>query len=257
MTPHTTIEHAIGHRRESTPVPAASASPALPVLYSFRRCPYAMRARLALLAAGERCELREVVLRDKPAELAAVSPKATVPVLVMADGTVLDQSLDIMLWALRRHDPHAWLAPCGGTLADMMELIDVCDRGFKPDLDRYKYPERHRDQVPRDPGEADPLSPRERGVVFLRQLDARLARTRYLAGDGTALADAAIAPFVRQFAKVDAEWFAAQPWPRLQAWLAAWEGSAGFARVMHRYAAWKPGDAVPVLFPWAGEPVPG
>ena len=228
-------------------------TPAWPVLYSFRRCPYAMRARLALLAAGERCELREVVLRDKPAELVAVSPKATVPVLVTADGTVIDQSLDIMLWALRRHDPEAWLTPSDATLAEMLALIEACDRGFKPDLDRYKYPERHRAHVASDPGAVDLPAPRERGAVFLHQLDTRLGYTRYLAGGDMALADAAIAPFVRQFAKVDSDWFAAQPWSRLHAWLDAWESSVEFAGVMHRYAAWKPGDSV--FFPWVGEPL--
>ena len=111
----------------------------LPVLYSFRRCPYAMRARLALASSRQRCALREVVLRDKPAEMIAVSPKATVPVLHLPDGQVLEQSLDIMRWALARHDPEQWLSPEIGTLADMEALIADCDGDFKHHLDRYKY----------------------------------------------------------------------------------------------------------------------
>jgi glutathione S-transferase len=113
-----------------------------PVLYSFRRCPYAMRARMAIAVSGQRCELREVVLRDKPAELLAASPKGTVPVLVDVDGSVIAQSLDIMLWALRRNDPERWLQPDGGTLDDMLSLIAECDGEFKRNLDGYKYPGR-------------------------------------------------------------------------------------------------------------------
>jgi glutathione S-transferase len=207
---------------------------ALPVLYSFRRCPYAMRARLALIASGERCELREVVLRDKPAEMLAASPKGTVPVLVMADGTVLEQSLDVMLWALRRSDPRRWLQPDTGTLDDMLALIAVCDNDFKPLLDRYKYPGRFT--------EAED-SARERGSQFLRDLEARLSTSTHLAGTHATLADAALMPFVRQFAMVDPAWFDAQPWPRLHAWLSDWTASDLFARAMPKYAPWKTGEA--------------
>ncbi len=221
----------------------------LPVLYSFRRCPYAMRARLALLASGQRCELREVVLRDKPAELLAASPKATVPVLVLEDGRdgrVIEQSLEIMLWALRRNDPGHWLAPGNGTLAEMLVLIEACDTGFKRDLDRYKYPARHAAAESLAPAEAQ--AARDSGSAFLLQLETRLASHAFLFGETTALADAAIAPFVRQFAGVDAEWFASQPWPRVREWLAAWQATADFATVMHRYLAWKP-CGLSVTFP--------
>jgi glutathione S-transferase len=207
---------------------------ALPVLYSFRRCPYAMRARLALIASGERCELREVVLRDKPAEMLAASPKGTVPVLVAQDGAVLEQSLDVMLWALRRNDPRRWLQPEAGTLDDMLALVAVCDNDFKPLLDRYKYPGRFT--------EAED-SARERGAQFLRELEARLSVSVYLAGAHATLADAALMPFVRQFAMVDPAWFDAQPWPRLHAWLSSWTASDLFMRAMPKFAPWKTGEA--------------
>jgi glutathione S-transferase len=216
---------------------AASDGGALPVLYSFRRCPYAMRARLALMVSGQNCELREVVLRDKPQALRDASAKATVPVLVEPSGNVIEQSLDIMCWALSRADPDGWLMPTDGSLAEMLALIAACDEGFKPQLDRYKYPERHGVQA---------AVAREEASAFLSQLEQRLAKAPFLFGHHAALADMAIAPFIRQFAGVDAAWFAPQ-WPSLQRWLTAWEGSALFARVMHKYAQWKPGSA-PVVF---------
>ncbi|WP_295980560.1 glutathione S-transferase [uncultured Variovorax sp.] len=206
----------------------------LPVLYSFRRCPYAMRARLALVASGQQCELREVALKNKPAEMLAASPKGTVPVLVAEDGTVLEQSLDVMLWALRRSDPEGWLQPEAGTLQDMLALVAACDDGFKPQLDRYKYPDRHADG-------GEPA--RERGAAFLLDLEGRLSASPQLAASHATLADAALMPFVRQFAMVDPAWFGAQPWPRLQAWLSAWTTSDLFERAMHKYEPWKPGEA--------------
>jgi glutathione S-transferase len=210
-----------------------SAGGARSVLYSFRRCPYAMRARMAIAASGQRCELREVVLRDKPAELLAASPKGTVPVLVDVDGTVIDQSLDIMLWALRRNDPEGWLQAEGATLDEMLALVAECDGEFKRHLDGYKYPERHPD--------ADTAAHRAQGGLFLMRLDARLQDSAGLCGGRIALADIAIAPFVRQFAQVDAAWFEAQPWPRLQVWLAAQLDAPLFARVMEKYPPWRTG----------------
>ncbi len=206
---------------------------ALPVLYSFRRCPYAMRARLALVASGQRCELREIELKRKPAEMLAASPKGTVPVLVLDGGAaVLEQSLDVMLWALRRYDPLRWLAPERGTLDELLALVSACDSDFKPLLDRYKYPARH----PASEGSA-----RDDGARFLQGLEDRLAISAQLAGDHATLADAALMPFVRQFAMVDQVWFNAQPWPRLQAWLADWTASDLFARVMTKYVPWQAG----------------
>jgi len=207
--------------------------PALPVLYSFRRCPYAMRARLALAASGEHCELREVVLKNKPAEMLAASSKGTVPVLVLSDATVLEQSLDIMLWALRRNDPLRWLEPDAGTLDDMLALVAERDEHFKPQLDRYKYPARF---------EGSSAGARERGAQFLLELETRLAGSGQLFGARASLADAAVMPFVRQFAMVEPAWFETQPWPRLRAWLADWTASPLFERAMWKYAPWTPGE---------------
>jgi glutathione S-transferase len=212
----------------------------LPVLYSFRRCPFAMRARLGLLASGTRCELREVVLRDKPVALRDASPKATVPVLVDVDGVVIDQSLAIMRWALARHDPLRWLSPALGTLDEMLVLVATCDGAFKQALDRYKYPNRFEG--------VDALQSRTEGGRFLDGLELRLHASRHLFGDAPALADMAIAPFVRQFAQVDPAWFATAPWPRLQAWLSALTGSPMWAAIMPKLAPWRPGDAL-VVFP--------
>lgn len=208
---------------------------ALPVLYSFRRCPYAMRARLALATSAQRCELREVVLRNKPADLLTASPKGTVPVLVLPDATVIDQSLDIMRWALAQHDPEHWLTPDQGTVADMDALIQQCDGAFKMNLDRYKYPDRYEN--------ADAISHRAAGATYLMELDSRLHAHDYLFGARACLADMAIAPFVRQFAHVDKTWFEAQPWTALIRWLEGFLTSARFEQVMEKYTPWESGTA--------------
>ncbi len=199
-----------------------------------------MRARLAIAASGRRCELREVVLRDKPQALLAASPKATVPVLVDTDGKVIDQSLDIMLWALRHNDPHAWLAPQRGGLEDMLALIQACDGPFKHALDQYKYPQRYEN--------VDGRAHRDQAAPWLASLDERLADAGFLFGGRAALADMAIAPFVRQFAHTDMEWFQAQPWPSLLRWLSAWMRSDLFGQIMHKYPPWREGSP--------GEPFP-
>ena len=201
-----------------------------PILYSFRRCPYAMRARLALLASGVVVELREVVLRSKPAEMLAISPKGTVPVLQLPDGRVLEQSLDIALWALSVQDLHGWLPPVGPLRGAALDWIAQCDGDFKHHLDRYKYP--HRYALP------DGLADRALGSQFLKLLNAHLTVHANLGPAGWGLADAALAPFVRQWAHTDALWFADQPWPALQRWLANFETSAAFARVMHKTPTW-------------------
>ena len=209
---------------------------ALPVLYSFRRCPYAMRARLALAVSGQACELREVALKAKPAELLAASPAATVPVLVLPQGQVIAQSLAIMHWALARHDPCSWLASDPGQAARAQTLIDACDQHFKHHLDRYKYPGRHVDG-------GDAALHRNAGALWLAELDAQLSPQGWLGGPAAALPDMAIAPFVRQFAQTDAAWFAVQPWPRLRTWLAAIVAGPLFEQVMRKYPNWQSGHA--------------
>jgi glutathione S-transferase len=206
----------------------------LPLLYSFRRCPYAMRARLALWRCAVPCELREVVLKDKPASLLAFSPKATVPVLVLAEGRVIDQSLDVMLWALERSDPDDWLMAQAGTLQAMCALIGVNDDEFKGHLDRYKYPNRYED--------IDPLFHRAEAERFLATLNARLDQHAYLFGPRPALADWAIGPFIRQFANTNRAWFDATPYEALKAWLERFLASPLFQSVMLKYPQWHEGD---------------
>jgi len=208
----------------------------LPVLYSFRRCPYAMRARLALHASGIALEHREVVLKNKPAHMLALSPKGTVPVLLLPDGQgphggrVLEQSLDIMLWALRQQDQRAWLPSADMDMADALALIAHNDGPFKQQLDRYKYPNRS--------GLESGVVDRDAAALWLHTLDARLRTQPFLSGLRFGLADAAIAPFVRQYAHTDPTWFAAQAWTALAAWLAAFEDSALFAAIMVKHAPW-------------------
>jgi glutathione S-transferase len=224
----------------------------LPILYSFRRCPYAMRARLALAASGVVCELREVVLRSKPQALLDASPKGTVPVLVMPQGEVLDQSLDIMRWALLQHDPGNWLNPEVGSPQAMHTLIAECDGPFKRQLDRYKYPGRFEgESVDKSTDEHQRLAAqfhRTEGARFLAQLNTRLATASHLFGGRAAWADMAIAPFVRQFAQTDQAWFDLQPWPGLQRWLSAWLASDLYGSTMEKYPPWAPGAAL-VRFP--------
>jgi glutathione S-transferase len=207
-----------------------------PVLYSFRRCPYAMRARLALAVSGQTCRLREVVLRDKPSQMLEISPKATVPVLQLEDGTVLEESRDIMDWALGRSDPENWLA---GDVAAMRALVDECDGPFKQALDRYKYPNRY--DLP------DGVEHRAKGLVFLEKLNTLLDGKPNLFGE-ISYADAAIFPFVRQFANTDRAWFDGLDLPNLQRWLATHLEGPLFASIMPKYAQWRAEDEEP-LFP--------
>ena len=214
--------------------PCRARTMTLPVLYSFRRCPYAMRARMALWVAGIMVELREVKLAAKPPALLAASPKGTVPVLVLADGRVIDESLDIMRWALGQNDPEGWLA--GADPA----VIAANDGPFKHHLDRAKYPGRYEE-------EHTATDHRAAALALLAPLEARLAEAPYLCGDRRSLTDIALLPFIRQFAAIDPAWFAAQANPRLQAWLDELLASDLFAAVMPKFAPWKEGDA-PALF---------
>ena len=183
---------------------------------------------MALIMSGQRVELREVALRDKPVAMVAASPKGTVPVLVLADGRVIDESLDIMRWALARHDLEGWLA------GDEAALIARNDGPFKHHLDRYKYTSRY---------ESDPVAHRAGAVEILREIEARLEESAFLCGERRAMADIAIFPFVRQFAATEPDWFATQPLPRVQAWLGGLVGSDLFSQAMRRLPPWREGDA--------------
>lgn len=209
-------------------------STVLPVLYTFRRCPYAIRARLALRSAGVAVEAREIALRDKPAALLAISPKATVPVLQLPDGMVLEQSLDIMRWALERHDPEGWLA--AAPWDEQQRWIALNDGDFKRLLDRYKYPERH-------PGIAQAATRDAAVAALLAPLESTLAARPFICGDRRGVADMALLPFVRQFAAVDRPWWEgegrAAPLPALRAWLAAGLAEPLFDAVMEKLPVWQ------------------
>ncbi len=194
-----------------------------PILYSFRRCPYAMRARMALLMSGAAYDHREVLLRDKPAAMLAASPKGTVPVLILNDGTVIDESIDIMRWALAQHDPEDWLAAADAA------LIAAFDGDFKHHLDRYKYPDRY---------DGDPLVHRDAGLAMLAELGTVLADQAYLGGEGRRFSDIALFPFVRQFAAVDAAWFELQVPNSVQDWLKRLMFSDLFDQAMVKHPRW-------------------
>lgn len=213
--------------------PTPANEPLYPILYSFRRCPYAMRARSAIAAAELTVAIREIELRNKPPAMLAISPKGTVPVLRLCNGQVIEQSLDIMRWALAQNDPQDWLA---GPLEDALQLIEWNDGEFKSHLDRYKYPDRY----PEHP-QADY---RRQGELFLAELEKRLHRTRSLCGEHFGLADAAITPFIRQFAAVDSAWFESSPYPALRRWRDSFLSSALFDRVMQKYQPWQAHDPV-------------
>ncbi len=189
-----------------------------------------MRARMALRVSGVAYEHREVALKAKPAEMLAVSPKGTVPVLCLPTGEVLDQSLDIMLWALQLNDPQAWLPNTPEAWALTHEGIALNDGEFKAHLDRYKYPQRF--------GLADGLHHRTQAVEILMRWQSLLQAQSFLAGDKWGLLDACVAPFVRQFARTDRAWFEAQHWPQLAKWLVAFENSEAYLAVMHKYPLW-------------------
>lgn len=212
---------------------------ALHRLYSFRRCPYAMRARLGIVFAKLQVELREIVLKNKPAQMLAISPKGTVPVLQLlgSDKQVLEESLEILQWALAQNDPHGLL---NTDLVRAHALIEQNDQQFKHWLDRYKYADRH--------PQFSQLEYRQQGEVFLQVLEELLGKNTYLLGDHISIADIGIMPFVRQFAHVDREVFYSLPYPHLQQWLTDWLEHPAFQQVMVKFKPWQEDDAV-VLFP--------
>ncbi len=203
-----------------------------PILWSFRRCPYAIRARMAVLSAGLEVELREIKLKDKPQAFLSASPSATVPNLQAGDLN-LDESLDIMLWVLGQSDPHGLLKmPNIGKT-----LIAQNDGPFKAALDHTKYAVRYPD--------LNPQSERAKASDFIQSLETRLAAQAFLTGDTPTLADIAIFPFVRQFAHIDRAWFDAQSWPHVILWLDGFLQSADFQTAMTKVPVW---DGGPHLF---------
>jgi glutathione S-transferase len=210
----------------------------LPILYSYRRCPYAMRARLALRYAGVSLEIREIQLRDKPPAMLQASPKGTVPVLVLPDGQVLEQSLDIMAWALAQQDPEGWRQP--QFEAQAQAWIARNDGPFKHLLDRYKYPERH-PQAPQTQWR------QEAEALMLAPMEQALQQQRFLLAESPSWADMALMPFVRQFSRVDLDWFEAAPYIALRAWLGALECGTLFESIMHKQAVWQAGSDEPLV----------
>lgn len=204
----------------------------MPILYSFRRCPYAIRARLALRYSDTQVELREVVLKDKPSSMLIASPKATVPVLVLDDNNILDESIDIMLWALKRSDPDKWLPQ--HTETEQLNIIAKNDHEFKYWLDRYKYFERFPEQT------QDYYF--NKCLEFLHELESLIEKHGFLFQGQTTLADWAIFPFIRQFAFVDKATFDTLPIPRIQHWLNFFLENSLFEACMIKNAPWQEGN---------------
>lgn len=200
----------------------------LPVLYSFRRCPYAMRARLAIRYSNLQVELREVDLKHKPPEMLLASPKATVPVLILNDHSVLDESLNIMHWSLQQRDTKNWLQK--NLQSEIEQLIQQNDLSFKTDLDHYKYADRFPQHTPEHY--------RQQGEVFLKQLEQRLKKHAFLIHETVTLADVALFPFIRQFAYVDIKWFETSAYTNLRRWLSYWLESDLFLSIMHKHPNW-------------------
>ncbi|RJG48210.1 glutathione S-transferase [Motilimonas pumila] len=198
-----------------------------PVLYSFRRCPYAMRARLAIAYANTPVALREIVLKAKPEHMLQISPKGTVPVLQIAEQQVIEESLAIMFWALRQQDKDQWL---GFDSAQMRMLITENDGDFKQALDKYKYHDRFPEQTQAEY--------RQQGERFVAKLEQRLSQNSYLMGPRVSLADMAILPFIRQFAHVNWPWFEQSPYPHVKAWLNQFKESDLFKSIMVKYPTW-------------------
>ena len=199
-----------------------------------------MRSRLALKYSGIQVELREVDLNAIPDALRALVPEnPTVPVLQLPDGRIIDESWDVLLWAVREHDPDGWLGKEECNLVPAEQWIEMNDFSFKTDLDHYKYHERHPEQTQREY--------RAEAEEFIRDLEDQLQQTRFLLGDKLSIADIGVLPFIRQFAFVDKAWFDQAPYPKVQAWLAAFLESDLFDSVMGKYAVWTTGDQ-PVLF---------
>lgn len=204
----------------------------LPILYSFRRCPYAMRARMAIHISGQKCELREVLLRDKPPSMLEYSAKGTVPVLILQDGKVIDESLDVIDWALNLNDPDDWQR--SKDKEKTKELIKINDGEFKYHLDRYKYSKRYDNE--------DPEFHRKKCLKFIESINNELNNSEYIFDDNISYADIVLLPFIRQFRIADIEWFDSLPYDNLKKWLSSFLGSSLLNSIMKKYDLWKEGD---------------
>jgi len=204
----------------------------LPILYSFRRCPYAMRARMAIHISDQRCELREVLLRDKPPSMLQYSAKGTVPVLILQDGKIIDESLDVIDWALNLNDPDDWQR--SKDKEKTKELIKINDGEFKYHLDRYKYSKRYDNE--------DPEFHRKKCLKFIESINNELNNSEYIFDDNISYADIVLLPFIRQFRIADIEWFDSLPYDNLKKWLSSFLGSSLLNSIMKKYDLWKEGD---------------
>lgn len=203
----------------------------LPIIYSLRNCPFAMRARIAIYKSQQPVWLRDIVLSDKPAEMLAASPKGTVPVLITPNGTVIEESLEVMLWALSMNDPDDLLFTGDDEmLADMQTLIYRFDTEFKRCLENYKCAKRY--------SETNIIERREACQGYIAQLEQRLTQHQYLMADRESLADIALLPFIRQFARVERQWYLQSPYPHVRQWLTDYLQSNMFSKVMTKHELW-------------------
>ena len=203
----------------------------LPILYSLRQCPYAMRARLGLLLAQQSVMLRDIIMSDIPEEMFEASPKGEVPVLVLNDRTVIDESIDIMRWALNKNDPQDLLYnnhPC--RIKEIQKFIQHNDNKFVEALKKYKAASRYHDDVE--------VKHRQQCEMFIKDLESRLSRHEYIFGDEPSLADYAILPFIRQFSRVDRKWYLQSPYPKLRNWLERHYQNPIFSKAMKKYPQW-------------------
>ena len=209
----------------------------LPILYSFRRCPYAMRARMAIHISSQKCEIREVLLRDKPPSMLEYSSKGTVPVLVLQSGEVIDESLDVIDWALNLNDPDNWQRSKNNEKTK--ELIKINDGEFKYHLDRYKYSKRYDNE--------DPEFHRKKCLSFIEKVNSELQNSKYIFDDAISYIDISLLPFIRQFRIADNEWFDELPYENVKSWLSNFLNSELLKSIMSKYDIWKEGDEVTIF----------
>ena len=209
----------------------------LPILYSFRRCPYAMRARMAIHISSQKCEIREVLLRDKPPSMLEYSSKGTVPVLVLQSGEVIDESLDVIDWALNLNDPDNWQRSKDNEKTK--ELIKINDGEFKHHLDRYKYSKRYDNE--------DPEFHRKKCLSFIKKVNSELQNSKYIFDDAISHIDISLLPFIRQFRIADNEWFDELPYENVKSWLSNFLNSELLKSIMSKYDLWKEGDEVTIF----------